>query len=99
MLLESYYLINYNILYLECYCKKIYVSPTSNVKNNCGAFSRKCKTFEDAVTITLRDEDQTNIIILDGGNTERTIYNVRFNQSRETHLAHFNLSAKTTTYS
>ena len=47
------------------------------MKNNCGAFSRKCKTFDDAVKVSLNDDDQTNIIILDGGNTERTIYTVR----------------------
>ena len=65
------------MFYLECYCKEIYVSPTSNAKDNCGAFSRKCKTFDDAVKVSLNDDDETNVIILDGGNTERTIYTVR----------------------
>ena len=65
------------MFYLECYCKKIYVSPTSNVKNNCGVFSRKCKTFDDAVKVSLNNDDHANVIILDGGNTERTIYSVR----------------------
>ena len=53
------------------------MSTTSNVKNNCGTFSRKCKTFDDAVKVSLNDNDQTNVIILDGGNTERTIYSVK----------------------
>ena len=64
-------------MYLECHCKKIYVSPTSNVKSNCGAFSHKCKTFDDAVKVSLNDDDQTNVIILDGGTIERIIYSVR----------------------
>ena len=53
------------------------MSPTSNVKNNCGVSSRKCKTFDDAVKVSLNDDDQTSVIILDGGTTERTIYRVR----------------------
>ena len=53
------------------------MSPTSNVKSNCGAFSRKCKTFDDVVKVSINNDDQANIIILDGGNTERTIYSVR----------------------
>ena len=53
------------------------VSPTSNAKNNFVAFLRKCKTFDDAVKVSLNDDDQTNVIILDGGNTERTIYTAR----------------------
>ena len=66
----------YNILCLEYYCKKIYVSPTSNAKNNCGAISRKCKTFDDAIKASMNDSDYTSLIILDGGDTERNIYNV-----------------------
>ena len=67
-------------MYLECYCKKIYASPTSNVRNNCGDFSRKCKTLDDAVNVSLNDDDQTSVIILDGGDTERTIYSMRLHK-------------------
>ena len=52
------------------------MSPTSNVKNNCGAISRKCKTFYDAIKVSLDDHDQSSHIILDGGDTEKNIYNV-----------------------
>ena len=52
------------------------MSPTSNVKNNCGAISRKCRTFDDAVKVGLNDGDHTSVIILDGGDTERNIYSV-----------------------
>ena len=73
-------------MYLEYYCKKIYVSPTSNAKKNCGDISRKCKTFSDAVQVSLNDPDHTSLIILDGGNTERNIYsvlshNIKFSKS------------------
>ena len=52
------------------------MSPTSVAKNNCGAISSKCKTFDDAVKVSLNDSDHTSVIILDGGNTRRNIYNV-----------------------
>ena len=63
-------------MYLEYYCKKIYVSPTSEEKNNCGTISRKCKTLDDAVKVSLNDSDHTSVIILDGGETERNVYSV-----------------------
>ena len=46
------------------------------MKNNCGAVSRKCKAFDDAVKISLNDRDHKSFIILDGGDTERNIYSV-----------------------
>ena len=46
------------------------------MKNYCGAISRKCKTFDDAVRASLNDSDFTSLIILDGGDTERNIYSV-----------------------
>ena len=53
------------------------MSPTSEAKNNCGTISRKCKTFDDAIKVSLDDHDQSNLIVLDGGETEKNIYNVR----------------------
>ena len=53
------------------------MSPTSEAKNNCGTIYRKCKTFDDAIKVSLDDHDQSNLIILDGGETEKNMYNVR----------------------
>ena len=53
------------------------MSPTSVAKNNCGTISGKCKTFDDAIKVSLDDHDQSNLIVLDGGETEKNIYNVR----------------------
>ena len=64
-------------MYLENYCKKIYVSSTSLMENNCDAVSCKCKTFDDVVKISLNDRDHKSFIILDGGDTERSIYTVK----------------------
>ena len=43
---------------------------------NCGAKYQKCKTFDDAINVSLKNDDSRNQIILDGGYTKRNFYNV-----------------------
>ena len=52
----------------------------------CGTIMRKCKTLDQAIRLTVTDNDAISEIILDGGDSQRNIYtiayqNIEFNKS------------------
>ena len=67
-------------------CRKIYVSPIGEEGDYCGTIMRKCKTLDQAIRLTVTDTDALSEIILDGGDSQRNIYiiayqNIVFNKS------------------